>query len=276
MKQIREYFHPIDIEKLKKQLYICLALLLILIALQLLNLNLNADIFIYLNSSKYQENHILWSNLTLLGDTAILWPMMLIFSLGSIESLYAVLAAVPVGGLLSVVLKRLFDESRPAGFFQLADIHVIGPILKTHGFPSGHSITIFAAVSVIFLTSTFKNNLVNYIFKATILLLGGTVVLSRVMVGAHWPIDCLAGVCIGWLSGLSGVYIVKLFYKKLQNFKLEVTIVSFLWLMSLLNIFRQIEYPSSHIAVSISTLIASIYFALYIYIHKKLIAGFFA
>ena len=273
---IREYFTSIDVRFLKKQFFIWIALLIACITLQLLKIPTNAIAFTYLNTSKYLDLDSLWSNLTLLGDTGILWPMMLIFALGSIERLYAVLAAVPVGGLLSLVLKRLFDEPRPAGVIQLADMHIIGPMLKTHGFPSGHSITIFAAFSVILLTCSFKSNLYNAIFKSAILMLGAMVVISRIMVGAHWPFDCLAGVCIGWLSGLSGIYTVKIFYKHLQTFKLHLTIVSLLWLVSISNIFRQFDYPGSNIAVALSLLISSIFFATYIHMHKKSIAGFFA
>jgi hypothetical protein len=39
---------------------------------------------------------------------------------------YAVLAAVPLGGLLSVLLKRLFDSPRFAGVLESMDIHTIG------------------------------------------------------------------------------------------------------------------------------------------------------
>jgi len=273
--KISEFFNSIDGKLLKKQLYLWTALLLVCIALQLLNLDLNTDIFMYLNSSKYSENYSIWSTLTLLGDTGILWPMMLIFCLTFMKSVYAVLAAVPVGGLLSWTLKRLFDEPRPAAVIPLDDIHIIGPILKTHGFPSGHSITIFAAVSVIYMTCTLKNNIFNLLFKATILLLGSMVVISRVMVGAHWPIDCLAGVCIGWISGLSGVFVVKYFHNRLQSFKLEITIISLLWLMGISNLFREFEYPNSITVVLASLLVSTLFFLSFNFINKRSIASFF-
>jgi len=243
---------------------------------QLMNLRINIDGFIEINSIGNLVDEKIWAFLTLLGDTGILWPMLLIFSITSIQTIYAVVAAVPLGGFLSVGMKRLFDSPRPSGILESIEFHVIGPVLKTHSFPSGHTITIFATVAAILLSCQIKNKTFNGIFKTSILVLAVLVGLSRIMVGAHWPLDCLAGACIGWLSGSAGVYFMNKLSFKIVNPKVDLILVALLWILSVVNFYRTFDYPMSSLSVSISFLISSAMLSIYIFKKSKSIASFFA
>ena len=148
-----------------------------------------------------------WWFLTLLGDTSLL------FALGSPilrshpQSVAACLAAVPVGGLLSVALKTWFDALRPAGVLDLAVVHIIGPVLQQHSFPSGHTITAFAAASALATCGWAGPPGMHSRWKNFGLFCAASLVgVSRVAVGAHWPVDVLAGACVGALSGYVGAY----------------------------------------------------------------------
>ncbi len=259
----------------KVNLFIGLAILFLAIYFQVLGVSWNLELFKLINTWGKNFDDQVWSFLTLMGDTAILWPVLLLLSLTSMQTIYSVLAAVPVGGLLSVLLKRLFDSPRPASIIESFELHTIGPILKTHSFPSGHTITIFATIGVIYLCVGFKNKLLGIGLKIGLIIFATLVALSRIMVGAHWPLDCLAGIGIGWISGLSGIYLVDRFQIRLGSFKISALVVFLLWALSASNFYRVLDFPGSPLVVQTTFLIATVMLGFFSYKQKKLIAGFF-
>ena len=151
-----------------------------------------------------------WSMLTTLGDASVLFALLAPLLLIRPQVLAAVLAAVPLGGLFSVLLKRTFDAPRPAAVLDAAQFHVVGPLLSNHSFPSGHTISAFAAtVAVLAVLQPAAKTSESSALRFTGLFisaigLASAVGISRVAVGAHWPVDVLAGAACGWLAGLSG------------------------------------------------------------------------
>lgn len=163
------------------------------------------DIFLAINS--------LWSNvpslahnLTQLGDASVAFALLLGFLIA--PKLWEALIA---GSLLSLVLSTLFKTiyamPRPARAFENT-FNIIGERLAgTNSLPSGHSITIFTILSVLlfaFMPSTRKWRLP---FIIGITLLGVFVGLSRVGVGAHYPLDVLVGASLGCVCGVFGVLV---------------------------------------------------------------------
>lgn len=172
--------------------------------------DLNRTLFLWVNQAATHWTATGWSTLTNLGDASTLLALLSPLLLVRPQALAALLAAVPLGGLLSVLLKRTFDAPRPVAVLDAAQFHVIGPLLSHHSFPSGHTISAFAA-AVAFLAvmqSSRRNPAPSAIrFAALCGLAFGlalAVGISRVAVGAHWPVDVLAGAACGWLAGLSG------------------------------------------------------------------------
>ncbi|AHE97245.1 PA-phosphatase [Thioalkalivibrio paradoxus ARh 1] len=103
-----------------------------------------------------------------------------------------------MAGILTHVPKELLDLPRPAALFEPGSFHLIGPALHSKGPPSGHSLAVFlvAGIAVYFVRSGFLR---------LVLLAGAALVaLSRVAVGAHWPLDVVLGSGLGlvgaWLS----------------------------------------------------------------------------
>ncbi len=260
---------------LKINFLIAFVCLILFSSIQLFDLRINVDGFIAINSRGNIADEKVWSFITLMGDTGILWPMLLIFSITSMKTIYAVLAAVPMGGFLSVLLKKLFDSPRPSGLLESVDIHVIGPVLTTHSYPSGHTITIFAAISAIVLSYSIQAKLLGSIFKIGLFIFATVVGISRIMVGAHWPLDCLAGACVGWISGVTGIYLSRKYLLKIANQNINFVAVALLWVLSIWNFYREFDYALSNLAAIVSFLISSTMLLFYIFKQKKLITSFF-
>jgi H+/Cl- antiporter ClcA len=78
-------------------------------------------------------------------------------------------------------------------------INIIGITLHKGSFPSGHTTTVFTLAGVICLAR------VSPALTITALTLATLAGLSRVVVGAHWPIDIFGGAFGGWIAAVIGV-----------------------------------------------------------------------
>ena len=111
--------------------------------------------------------------------------------------LLTLVLTVPLGMLLNVLLKAIFQRARPA-----FDVPLLS--LDSYSFPSGHvaGATLFygvLAASLICATISWRRR----VFIATLAsLLVATVGLSRIYLGAHYLSDVLAAVAAnsGWLA----------------------------------------------------------------------------
>ena len=144
-----------------------------------------------------------WSFVTQFGEggAALLWLLVITrFSPGgNAVSLKVFL----LGSLLSPLLKSWVASPRPLGLIQADLLNSIGqPPSGANSMPSGHSLTVFAAVGVIFLSFHIKAR--HWPVAVLLALLATLVALSRIMVGAHWPADVLAGagagLALAWLA----------------------------------------------------------------------------
>lgn len=159
-------------------------------------------LFISVNSLAASLPDAGWSCLTVLGDTLValvlLLPLLWYRPAWVIAALFA---AVPAGAITHY-LKHWAHAPRPA--LVLGDaVHVIGPALHQGSFPSGHTTTAFVLAAVVM--SGLRFSAPSLLVAAVALLVG----LSRVCVGAHWPIDVAAGMAIGWMSGLAGMQLTQ-------------------------------------------------------------------
>ena len=152
----------------------------------------------------------LWSAITLLGDSTVLMPVLALFLINRPRIWAAVLASVPAGALLSVSVKQWAGVQRPAAVLDQAWFNLIGPALHQNSFPSGHAISAFAAAAVVLATCVPKPQRGrDWTLIACGLLAATVIALSRVAVGAHWPLDLVAGAAMGWLAGLSGAALAR-------------------------------------------------------------------
>ncbi|MFP4163636.1 MAG: phosphatase PAP2 family protein [Chitinispirillaceae bacterium] len=133
----------------------------------------------------------------------------------------AILASAASGIVISV-LKRQIDRPRPTAYFEenpylprraeaapedfpdeayfdTITVHLVGPELRYHAFPSGHTATAFtgAAILVYFFGGWFWLSFVA----------AGLVAYSRIYIGVHFPLDTVGGALLGTMTVWLFLYI---------------------------------------------------------------------
>jgi undecaprenyl-diphosphatase len=142
-----------------------------------------------------------------LGNGWVMIPLFLFFILWKtpksrrMRILVVAALALSVSGLCNPAVKQLVGRPRPSAYFVLPspntgteegrsyEVHAVGKRFYDHSFPSGHANTAFtiATLAVLIFGRQFWPA-----FLAAI-----AVAYSRVYAGAHFPLDALAGACIG-------------------------------------------------------------------------------
>ncbi len=136
---------------------------------------------------------------TAAANSAVLWGVLAALGLWSRKYRWAVLMAVVAAGLAlgfgDGMLKHLVERVRPC--FQFPGVEMLVPYPKTtsYSFPSGHSISFFAAATAFLLQSRDGLGKLFLAFAAL-------VAFSRVYLFMHFPGDVLAGACLGMFWGV--------------------------------------------------------------------------
>ncbi len=98
---------------------------------------------------------------------------------------------IALSGITCQVIKHLLGRARPRFLSQFGAYHFVGPSFRSgiDSFPSGHTTTVFA-VAVVF--SLFKPS-----WKVGFFAVAVTIGLARILAGAHYPSDVVAGATLG-------------------------------------------------------------------------------
>lgn len=159
----------------------------------------NASLFVALNAAAGALPDAFWSSATALGTGACAFALVAPTLKTHPRLLAASLITGVLAGAYTHVIKPLVDSARPAAVLSPTQIHVIGERLTSHSFPSGHSVTAFAlAATIVFFCRR------RALAASVLLPVAAVVAFSRIAVGAHWPLDVLAGAAGGWLCGAAG------------------------------------------------------------------------
>ena len=167
-------------------------------------LELNQPLFLWLNQLGLSEadnslHDRFWASATLLGDTLVAFTLLALFVRKRFDIVWMLFLTALFTTLWVHGLKNSVDSLRPLATLGPDSVHVIGAALNKYSFPSGHTATAFTLAAVICLRG------VHPALAITALLLATLAGVARAMVGAHWPIDILAGALGGWLAALIGV-----------------------------------------------------------------------
>jgi membrane-associated phospholipid phosphatase len=146
---------------------------------------------------------ILWESVTTLGDARVQLALMLPFCLRYPRVFWALFLGALLAGAISRGFKMAVPLPRPAAVHDAAQITIIGAKLTAHSFPSGHTVSAVSFVVAWLALLGWR--------AAPMVLLAVLAGFSRVAVGAHWPVDVLAGAMIGLLGGWIGLRLSKHF-----------------------------------------------------------------
>ncbi|PKF74108.1 phosphatase PAP2 family protein [Chryseobacterium sp. PMSZPI] len=226
--------------------------------------------FFFLNS-KLSQYPDLQYNLTQLGDALVLLPFLSIFVIYTPKIWQSILSASLVSALLCNLLKKLFTVPRPAAVFDNESFVIIGKTLSGHtSLPSGHSITIFTTFTVLMFTFMPKKLKYKIIWCTSIMMIGLFIAITRVGVGAHYPLDVIIGSIIGYISGLSGILITQK-YRVWQwiNYKRYYPIFIVAFSICIIILINKILNENLIIFyLSLISLIISLYTITYTYVKK--------
>jgi membrane-associated phospholipid phosphatase len=157
-------------------------------------------LFLTLNHACALLGSSLWAGLSLLGNgwglLAVTSPLLVLAP----RLMWAWLCAAPFASLLSRGIKAWLQSPRPAAVLEAAQFHLLGEPLHRESFPSGHTVTAFAAATALYLACTDRPGRRPFWLFG----LAAATGLSRIAVGAHWPGDVVAGAAIGLIAGALG------------------------------------------------------------------------
>lgn len=192
----------------------CCFLSVLFATLLLSEINISASIswgqqseaFLGMNQALSAISLTIWSELTMLGDALVLIPILALLLLKRPRAWVAIVYAAPMAGLVTYVLKKLFEAPRPGAMLDPSLFHFVGSPLTGHNsFPSGHTATAFVFIFAV-LCSLYPSPK-RYHHRAIVVVGIGLAVLvglSRVAIGVHWPLDIVLGAGIGTAAAFIG------------------------------------------------------------------------
>ena len=230
------------------------------------------DLFYYLNS-KLSKLPALQNNLTQLGDVLIFFPLITIFFIYSPKLWEALITSALLSLIVSAVLKKLFAMPRPAAVFDTTSFTIIGKTLngKT-SLPSGHSIATFVVITILLFAFMPKKNIYKIIWSFFILSVGFIIGLSRVGVGAHYPLDVLIGCTLGYSVVVLGIilngklnWLSWISYKKAAPFFILLFLI---WGAVIIKKIIDTNLPICYLSVAALVITISIMSSIY-YVQRK-------
>lgn len=142
-----------------------------------------------------------WELITRFGDERVLLVLTLLFARRRPEVFWAMVLAALLAALYSRSLKHLVDALRPPAVLPAQMLDIIGPALRSHSFPSGHTTSVFVFAGVLFAFSRQWSE------RLVLIAVAALVGFSRVALGVHWPQDVLAGAFGGLFAAALGSWL---------------------------------------------------------------------
>ncbi|MDX8387394.1 MAG: phosphatase PAP2 family protein [Ghiorsea sp.] len=153
----------------------------------------NHEIFLFINGSNSYFFDFVLGNLSGLGDKLVAAILILMLMLFKLRLGLAALLAFVISGIITEILKYSLDFPRPPAVFE--HVHLLGHSLNSYSLPSGHS-SICGVMALLALLIWKENKKIAWsVFTLFIFAAYG-----RIYGGAHFPIDVVTGLAIGYFS----------------------------------------------------------------------------
>lgn len=221
----------------------------LVVALFIWLMGINQTLFLLLNAYGSFLPDWFWANITLMGDTMMAVTLLLILASIKPKVFSQGMLLLIIGGSLVYFAKKYFGVDRPAAAIRQEEFTIIGHVLKHGSFPSGHS---FTALSIL---TIYAYQISKTWVTPLLLILGLGIALSRIMVGAHWPLDVLVGSALGTLTAMFCVFVTQ----KVKPLTHSIVIVFFAFLISVATLFFPFydsEYPNTQYLQLLATVVA--------------------
>lgn len=163
----------------------------------------NMPVFLFFNQPASPAVAALWAHWTVLGDALLLMVLTLVFVGRRPDVVWAVWVAAIVTTLAVHGLKLWLAVPRPPALLDPAHLQVVGQVLRGESFPSGHTTAAFAFAGVLILS--LRRVWMTVLMLSVALGVG----ISRMAVGAHWPVDVLTGAALGWLGACAAMVLTQ-------------------------------------------------------------------
>ena len=168
-----------------KSPFILLVVLIILILALVPAFVFNSSLFSLINGLHSPATDPVWLAFTTLGDGLILGIVVGAFLLVNPRVTVLGLLAMILSSIVMNLVKAVYPHLRPVELLQ--SVHVVGPLLRSGSFPSGHAAAgMSTGLTMAYLCSS---RMVGAAAIGIALLIG----LSRIFVGAHFPADVVGG-----------------------------------------------------------------------------------
>lgn len=172
----------------------------------------NQSLFLWLNAACAALPDWLWASLTITGHTSVAFALLGLLLLPKIKRadiITGLFVAAILGGIVSTVVKESLQIPRPPAVLAEGQFYLIGHKLDLVSFPSGHTLTAFGVATLLLLGLQLRGWRL-----AGVLALASLIGLSRIAVGAHWPLDVLGGALLGTACGWGSWQAAKWLHQK--------------------------------------------------------------
>lgn len=212
----------------------------------------NTELFLWFNHGAAMLPDAFWANMTFVADTLFAVAVIAIVASRQPHLFNTGLVLLITGAAFVHGFKFFLEIPRPPAVLDAESFRVIGPILKNHSFPSGHSFTALATAGLLMLHTR------SLAFAVVVLGIGLVAALSRAAVGAHWPLDILTGSAAGLLFAQIARWLTANLWW-LQGEGLQRFAAGLMTLACIALIFHDSRYPDTRILSISSGIIATLF-----------------